>query len=298
LPMFNYWMFQMFFYELFHSRLFKTKIYKHHILSLTFILSSCSIINTIIIIISFTNETDDAKFFDNRKWLIPIGFTSFLLFNIFKAYTCCNEKYYLEKRVIPITKYLLLYGIFGLILSSICAIITSKVPCGDDTLPELSKYFCGYQDDNGNYYFARYSSFFKELTSENFVKNLIFTFITCILNYCVDYYVYAIYKKLSPVYYICSNRFLIPIVSIYEFIYNYIKNDNIQTIDIIISVYFLILIFYILGSIVYLEFIELNFCNLNFYTRRNIKNRAKEDIGVPLNEFPLNIDDNISENVD
>ena len=95
LPMFNYWMFQMFFYELFHSRLFKTKIYKHHIVSLIFILSSCSIINTIIIIISFTNETEDAKFFDNRKWLIPIGFTSFLLFNIFKAYTCCNEKYYL-----------------------------------------------------------------------------------------------------------------------------------------------------------------------------------------------------------
>ena len=63
-PMFNYWMFEMLFYELFHSRLFKTKIYKHHILSLIFILSSCSILFSIVIILNFTNETDDAKFFE------------------------------------------------------------------------------------------------------------------------------------------------------------------------------------------------------------------------------------------
>ena len=36
--------------------------------------------------------------------------------------------------------------------------------------------------------------------------------------------------------------------------------------------------FYALGSIIYLEFIELNFCNLNFYTKRQIKKRStKED---------------------
>ena len=39
----------------------------------------------------------------------------------------------------------------------------------------------------------------------------------------------------------------------------------------------LILIFYAFGSIIYLEFIELNFCNLNFYTKRQIKKRSTEE---------------------
>ena len=296
-PMFNYWMFEMLFYELFHSRLFKTKIYKHHILSLIFILSSCSIFETIVIILKFTNETEDAKFFENRKWLIPIGFISFLLFHIFKTYTNCNEKYYLEKRLIPITKYLLFYGMVGLLLSSICAVLSSCYPCGDETIPEISKDFCGYKDDNGNYYFSNYNLYFKDLTSENFVKNLIFTIITCILNYFGSYYIYAVYKELSPVYYICTNRFVNPILSIYYFINDYIKNDNIQNIDIFINIFnFLILIFYILGSIVYLEFIELNFCNLNFYTRKNIRKRAILDREIFVSEYTINTEGSINEN--
>ena len=106
-----------------------------------------------------------------------------------------------------------------------------------------------------------------------------------------------VYKELSPVYYICTNRFVNPILSIYYFINDYIKNDNIEDIDIIINIFnFLIFIFYILGSIVYLEFIELNFCNFNFYTRRNIRERAIEDVLLPSREFTLSFDDITNEN--
>ena len=60
---FSFWMFEMLYYELFHSRLFNTKIYKHHKFSFIFILSSCSLMKIIVIILNFAYETDYAKFF-------------------------------------------------------------------------------------------------------------------------------------------------------------------------------------------------------------------------------------------
>ena len=135
--MFTYWMFEMLYYELFHSRLFKTKIYRHHIFSYIFILSSTCILRSVNIIINFANDTDDAKFFENRKWLIPTSIIVYFLFRVFKTYTFANIKYYFDKRVISITNFILIYGIFGFIATLIIVLISTFVPCGDDTLPEL-----------------------------------------------------------------------------------------------------------------------------------------------------------------
>ena len=69
--MFTYWMFEMVYYELFHYRLFKTNLYRHHIFSFIFILVPCYLLKSIYIIIQFANDTYKAKYFDNKKWLIP-----------------------------------------------------------------------------------------------------------------------------------------------------------------------------------------------------------------------------------
>ena len=75
------------------------------------------------------------------------------------------------------------------------------------------------------------------------------------------------------------------ILNILNFI-NRLINDDIQSIKISISILnILLLSFYLIGSIVYLEFIELNFCDLNFYTKRQIKERAKMDINISLNDI-------------
>ena len=70
---------------------------------------------------------------------------------------------------------------------------------------------------------------------------------------------------------------------------NNLINKKIDGIDITKSILdILILVFYIFGSIVYLEFIELNFCNLNFYTKRNIKERSKNDTLISLDDISIN----------
>ena len=161
----HFWMFEMFFFEMFNIKLLKTNIYKHHIFSFIFIFCSCSIINIIIIILNFENETKNVALFEGRKWFIPVALILFFLLQIFRAYVYCNEKYYLNKRYIRIKNYLLLYGIFGFISFSICALISSYIPCGDNTLPELSKIVCDYKDNNDIYYFDNYNIYFTEFSS-------------------------------------------------------------------------------------------------------------------------------------
>ena len=46
-----------------------------------------------------------------------------------------------------------------------------------------------------------------------------------IFNYAGIFYVYVIYKKLSPIYYICLHRLNVLILNILHFINNLIYND-------------------------------------------------------------------------
>ena len=281
----EYWMFEILFFEFFNSKLLKTKIYKHHIFSLIFILFFCSLIKSIVIILSFIYSANDVEIFNNRTWYIPIGIIAPLFSQVFRAFTFCNEKYYLEKRVISIVNYLLIYGIFGIVASSTCAILSSYVPCGNDTIPDLSKMVCDYNENEEIYYFESYSIYFKDLASNFLGVRLILLIIQCILYYASNYYIYVIYKKLSPIYHICTKIFNYLIIDTLVFINNLI-NKKLHGIDIIINIFNIwILIFYIVGAVVYLEFIELNCCDLNFYTRRKIKERADTEILISLDDF-------------
>ena len=67
----NYWMFEMLFFEFFNSKLMKTKLYRHHICSLIFILTTCSIMQTVILILSLNNNSDSEELNNNKNWLIP-----------------------------------------------------------------------------------------------------------------------------------------------------------------------------------------------------------------------------------
>ena len=286
----EYWMFEMLFFELFFCKIMKAKLYKHHIYSLIFILTSCSLIQTIIIILTFINGSENEELANNKTWMIPTGLIVFLLNYIFKAYVYCVEKYYLDKTSFPIVNYLFCYGVIGFITSIICAIISSYAPCGDTTLPEFSKKICNYNDDNDIYYFSCYKLYFKDLTSDYFGLRIILMIAQTGLYFFSNYYIYAIYKTLSPIYHICMKRLDYLFLNILAFIEDLIskKNDGINIYISILDI--LILIFYILGSLVYLEFVELNFCDLNYSLRRKITERSINDIKLSFQDYDINSD--------
>ena len=279
---FNFWMFDMFFYYLFHSRLFKTKIYKHHIFSLIFILSFCILLKIISIILSFSPGAFYDQFFEGIRWLIPIGIIASLLKTIFSPFIFSYEKYYLEKKIISIKAYLLIYGIFGLILSSICATLSSYIPCSE----ELSQYFCVFEDDEGNFYYDSYRLYYEKLSSESFALRIILLIIMYIFIYIIYYYAYGIYKVFNPMYHFFINRLNDLIISVLLLLNYIINNEGITSLDLAIMIFeIFIFLFYIIGSMVYLEFIELNFCDLNKYTKRNIKIRADTEIQTILEDI-------------
>ena len=281
----NYWMFEMFFFEIFNIKILKTNIYRHHVFALIFILSSCSIIKTISIIFNFLNETQSVSIFDGRKWLIYVAVIFYLLLHLSSAYIYCNEKYYLNKNYILIHQYLLLYGIFGFISTSICVLSSSYIPCGDNTLPELSKIICKYDENEKKYYFDNYSLYFKELSSSYLGLRIPLLIFQSILYYASNYYIYVIYKVLSPIFHICMKRLNYIILDSLAFI-NDLVNNKIKGLGITLSILnIIILIFYVLGSIVYLEFIELHFCGLDFYLNRNIKDRSNTENLISLDNI-------------
>ena len=89
---------------------------------------------------------------------------------------------------------MLFYGIFGLIINIICALISTYVPCDTNLIPELSKTLCDYTDSNQQYYFDNYNIFFNDLYSDSFTIKLIFLIIKSILNYALTYSIYQVFK--------------------------------------------------------------------------------------------------------
>ena len=176
------------------------------------------------------------QIFNYGKWLIPVGIIYYFLYIMFKPYTFYNEKSYLEKKIISITDYMLLYGIIGFTGSLICALISTFVPCGDNTIPELSKTVCTFKDNDDIYCFDNYSLYFKELSTELLGVKLLFIIIQSILYHASSYYSYVIYKKLSPIYHICMFRFNYLILDILGLINEMINNDNINNGNITITV--------------------------------------------------------------
>ena len=294
--MFNYWMFEMLFFERFIAKYFKTKIYKHHIFSLIFIICFCSIMQIVIIILNFLNNTEDVKIFDNREWLIPFGIIVYFLMNIFRAYVYNNEKYYLEKINIPIPQYIFIYGIFGFVVTFICILLSTYIPCGDNSLPELWKIVCQFNINEEVYYFDSYIIFFKEFASDYLGLRIIFKIIDTILYYIYNYYSLVIYKKLNPIYHICMRRLCETIFTVLDLINYLVNNDNIQSLKISLGILnILLLTFYVFGSIVYLEFIELNFCELNFHVKRNITERSNTEYTLELDNFSIDRENSFKE---
>ena len=186
---------------------------------------------------------------------------------------------------------MLYYGIFGIVLSFICIIILTYVPCGDDTLPEFSKIICKYKDENDNYYFDSYTIYFKEFMKEYFGWKIFLLIIYSILFYSYTYYCYAIYKILSPIYQICTYRINFLITAILGFVNGLVKDEK-EGVGVTLSVFdILIMIFYLIGSMVYLEFIELKFCKLDFYIKKNIKQRALSDTRISLGSVNSDIEE-------
>jgi len=281
----DYWMFELLFICLIYSKLNKIEIYNHQKIGIIINSLSCLIFNIILYFINLTNEnynSDNLNF--KNKWLIPISILIFLFITSSTSYIYIKLKFYMEIEFISPIKLLILYGILGFIFSSIACLIETYFKC----IGSEKEFFCGVSanfknENNYDLYIDNFFVFFEKfslLKSKDIKFEILIIFVEIIFYYCTTYFGILIINYLTPMHYVFSNLcnfFLNEFIQLIKDIIEKRKSPN-KNIDkgslLRISIY----ICSFIGFMIYLEIIELNFCNLNFNLRKYIILRSNEDL--------------------
>jgi len=294
----NFWMFELIFLSLFYKKVFNSKIYIHQ--KIAIILNIFPFVLKLVVIILSIFDNHLKKIYDKKSLpLIIILYVFYLLLIILKSFINTKIKWYMDIKYISFTKILIYYGLIGTIFHSIISAISSFKECektykstinivdflcenkiNDTTTNETIKYLADFK-----LYFTSYKNI-KELLLE------IMTVISGSLGFFFyKYFSLIIIKILSPIHIMLAN---IPLY-LFSFIMIIVTYNNLFENDMSISIIILNFIgdaFALIIILIYLEILELNFCNLNLYLRKNIIERGLEDLYGNDEDDNLIIEDN------
>ena len=314
----DFWMIEIIIISYMTSFCFKTKIYIHHKMIIylnlfpvifkifTIILSfkdncnkgtenyyycNCStILDSSHVCLSKNknvNRSDDSSsnkglknYYVMNPVLVPIGIIIYLVLITLRSYVNPSLKWLMDLKYISDKKLLMIYGIFGAIISFIICIITTFVECKNkdskDSKPDIYNYICKVEYNN-KLYFDNFLAIKYDWTSALKVV------LGSIFFYFNKYFSMLIIKYLTPVHLIFSIPvyyfFLKMVLMINTLIWDgsFFSKNSIEYIGIKFSLDSLGDILSTIGFLIYLEIIELNFCGLNYYLRRKISERADDE---------------------
>ena len=281
----DYWMFEILFISLIFSKLYNFPIYKHRKFGILFIAIFCSLFKILSTIYRFIDD-DNKKIYTKYVWIVPLGIIFFISITFLRAYIFVKIKFIFDKKFMLPSNILFLYSFFGAFVSFIVSIIPSKMPCTDSSY-NLSEYLnsntsfkedliqtiCQVRENNSTIlYYESYSIYFKELLRLNFLR--IILFILKIILYCYNklFYLYII-KNLGAEYIICSNSIYYIITDIIDTCFFLYKKTGFKFYKLFGMI---AQIFSFIGTLIYLELIELHFCEIDHNLKKNIKKRALE----------------------
>ena len=274
----TYWMFEILSICLITSAIFKKEIYNFKKLSIGIIIFSA--------VFKFFSTYHSIK--DNEKyiykdyiWFIPIGIISIILILLGRDYALCQIKYFFDIKYISELKLLVWLGMLGTIICLTGGLISTFISCiNRDNI----KYICKINYNNKLYY-DNFKAYFKNIWKEEKVIINIFRILIVLsqifINYMLNLYLFLIIKKLSPEYYICSYHIFYLIIEFVDFIYDYSHKKIYNLLAQFIAIF---------GTFIYLELIELKFCKLDYYLKKNIGKRGDKDSSIE----ELYIEDNDS----
>lgn len=262
--------------------IFQREVYDHQRISIYFTIIS-GIIMKFLSAKEILKDDNDKKLYKSYIWLIPLSVIIFILATFLKSYVYCKAKYFFDVKYISIKKFHFWHGFFGIFINLILSIISTYIKC-----VKYKKFYnissiCKIYDKNISFksapkYYDNLKFFFKSLwTENNFWKNLLFLIFFLLKNIlwvsiaCVSF---LITKYLTPEHFVCANSIYYLFLEILRLIGYSISDEddyNNNVYDIICE------LTSILGAAVYLELIELNFFNLNYYLKKNIRSRSFDD---------------------
>jgi len=294
----DFWMFELLIITYLSARMFKLEIFNHQKFAILFNLFPC-ILKIITIGLSFNEEYENLLYI-NEKSLIAVGIIIYIILIILRSYVNSKIKWFMDFKYISPKRLLMIYGLIGASICFIVSFITTLFKCKGSN--ENEKYIAdsickvceSYTISNNNItndtitykYFENFLIYFSNFKSEalEIFKELFKIILGMISNFLSKYYFLLVIKYLTPVYiiFLCPIFFflqkiiLISNTLIYKhWFFNDDGKDSFFPLKITrfaLDISGDIISFF--GFLVYLEIIELNFCNLNYNLRKNIMKRG------------------------
>ena len=286
----DFWMFELIVMTYLNHKMFKIKIYKHQMLSI-YLIAIPFILKTVTIVLLFCDEnnyfykgkinykynknsTQLKSLFVAQYWLFPLSCLSYFIVLSMNSYIIINIKKIIDLKFVSITKILICYGLFGCLFTFLFSLISTFISCGkkDDEIYDIYDYQFYIVDKEGNRFIENIFIYF----NGNFWKDFLINFFGEIASAFSQLFLLKVIQYLSPIYKSFSspvNFFMEKLILIYQ------VSDN-KSMKYIRESYFLDLtsdFSAIIGFLIYLEIIELNFCNLNKNLRKYIMIRSDDD---------------------
>ena len=144
-----------------------------------------------------------------------------------------------------------------------------------------------------NYYYdsfiVHHNKIFPEYGNSFYAfKNICLIIMKSITIFLVNLFLLLILKYLNPLFFVCVRfvyYFFVELINIITPAIQKRKIDNETFLD------FFSQFFGIIGILVYIEFIELNFCDFNYNLKKNIINRSLSDSSIEL-DIKVNLKEN------
>ena len=278
----DFWFFELIFISIFFSRNFFFKIYSHQKLGMALSIgvgSLLKIYNITLSIISVSNE-EDKKFY--QKYPFLCFFTLFyLLLIISRSFVNTHVKIFMDLKFISTRTLLMSYGLLGFIICILTGVFTSFVSCPDS----LKNHVC-YISYNNKMYYDEFLNYIE--SGKNMLVRLIVIVLGMITFFFNKFFYTLIIKYYTPIHVIFSFPIQFFIEKTFLLIFTAIFfNDELFSKEKQLHKFLLDVsgdIASIIGFLIYLEIIELNFCGLNYNLKKNIIDRGEDEYRFSFNE--------------
>ena len=304
------WAFEYISIYYFSKKILNKTIYKHQILALFLTLIFSTLLNFIGSFIPDSNNNCnnliDEKYdecilltsnvyqkviYKLSSFFIPIIIVVYFAAIFSNSYVFVKFKWFIDLKYIPTYNILTIVGFLGLITSLIIFFLLSYIPCSQKN--KFFKDFCRFKYGNSIYYDT-----FKVLKNikinNDFLLELIIILpIYMLLNFVDFYFCLLIIKNLDPFYVLVITTVQYLIYEIIDFSLG-LSNNNANYIN---KSFFCLSadIISLFDSLVYLEILELNFCEFNKNLRKYIIKRSTLDINSTEGIFNNDIDDGLND---
>ena len=296
----DYWMFELLIISYLNNKMFKKNTYMHQKCGIYFNIIACLPLKILSFLITFNSEKK--PIYRDHEWFIPIGIIFYFVIMLIRSYGISKMKYLMDLKYISPIKLLISYGKIGSIYSIIICSISTFVKCTNNY---VNNNLCTikYSKSDKNIYLDNFIIYFKKLfgldSKEDYsLKETFFEIISTILGvisnfWYIYFYIYVI-KYLSPVHVIFSRSLYYLFIHLLLIINNliligkfFLENKRKEENRLKFIIDFSSNVLSIIGFMIYLEIIELNFWGCNYNLEKYIRNRSTDDT-FNINKFDGN----------